>query len=454
MEPITERDETLALEILRDLVRIDSSNPPGNELAAAIYLQKRLEPYHLETHLFETAPQRGNLVARLAGSGEAKPLLLLGHLDVVPANGQDWLHPPFAAEVHDGMVWGRGTTDMKQMLAVSTVILLVLSRLGYKLKRDLVLVAAADEEQGSACGMDWLVHNAPELLVAEGALNEGGGSCFVIGGHPFYTCQVAEKGICRTQWIAYGKDGHGSQPSANISTLKLSRALVSLGDGHIRSGVVATMRDALSQIACQRSASAAEQVAQLLTQNRIEEALIAAGFDNPTMRATRPLFYDTAAATALRAGDPQAINVIPSHASAFVDGRILPGQTQEGFIQALRQRCGQELEIELYDNQFNSGQELSSSTLLLKTIAQVISSRCQGASVVPWMCTGATDARQLAALGIPVYGFVPAMPLPEGVQEVGPHAVNERLWLKNLSFALHILYEVVFRYCVELGAPA
>ncbi|MFP3896534.1 MAG: M20/M25/M40 family metallo-hydrolase [Anaerolineales bacterium] len=446
-------DSTLkerVVDVLRDLVRIDTSNPPGNETEAACYLADLLAPAGIETEVVESAPGRGNLIARLPGSGDDRPLMLMGHLDVVAAEASEWRHPPFAAEIHEGMMWGRGTTDMKNMIAAEAVTMLALAESGRSLKRDVLFVATADEEQGGHMGMGWLARERPTLFDVVCAINEGGGRSIEAGGRVFYTCQSAEKGLCRTVWTAEGESGHGSRPQSDIATSKLARALARLGDGYVRERVTDTMRRALQIIASSQSKRAANRVETLLNQGCVEDALKAADFDQDTVDTSRPLFYDTASVTGLRAGDPESINVIPANAAAYVDGRILPGQTREGFLELLRRCAGDEVEIEVFREQFSPGLESSSDSHLFRTISDVIAERCDGARVVPWQCAGSTDAKNLVDLGVPVYGFVPEKPLPEGVKTDGAHAVDERIWLEGLSFTLEVLYEVVWRFCSEM----
>ncbi|NLG51527.1 MAG: M20/M25/M40 family metallo-hydrolase [Chloroflexi bacterium] len=441
--------EDRLIDIVRDLVRIDTTNPPGNEVEAARYLADLLSPVGIETEIIEPHPGRGNLVARLRGTGEKKPLVLMGHLDVVAANPSDWSYPPFAAEIHDGFIWGRGSTDMKDMIGISAVIMLALARLGQPLKRDVVMMATADEEQGGDWGMGWLVQHRPELFDVACAINEGGGSSLQVGDNLFYTCQSAEKGVCRTVWTARGKGGHGSHPRRDIATLQLTRALNQIGDGYLEARVIDTMRVALTMIASARSADAMERTVALLDQGKIPEAMAAAGFDQDGIERYRPMFHDTVSVTGLRAGDPRYINVIPPVATAYLDGRILPGQTSRGFLQQLRDRVSNDkVEIEIYERQYAQGSESSTDAPIFQTISQVVAEQCN-AQVIPWQCQGATDAKHLLSLGIPVYGFVPSRPLPEGVEGAGPHANNERVWIENLPFALHILGEIAYRFCTD-----
>lgn len=440
-----------ALQVLRDLVRMDTTNPPGNEIACARYLKALLEPAGIETHIIEPAPGRGSLIARLRGSGEAAPLMIMGHLDVVTANPEEWRYPPFSAEIAEGFVWGRGTTDNKQMVAVGVTILLALAELEQPLKRDVILAATADEERGGRLGIGHVVREFPGLVRAACVLNEGGGAALRINDRLFFTCQTAEKGVCRTVWRVQGRSGHASQPRADLATFKLARAIARLGDGHLNGRAIETMRTALGMIASTLSAKAEKRVQRLLAQGQIEQALAEVGFEGESLARARPLFYDTASVTGLRAGDPESINVIPLTATAYVDGRILPGQTQEGFIESLRRCAGEEVEISLYREEYSPGLESPTEAPIVEVIRRVIAERCPGAMVIPWQCAGSTDAKHLVPRGIPVYGFIPALPLPEGVEGAGAHAHNERLWLDNLPFMFDILYDVTYRFCSEIS---
>ncbi|HUV93527.1 MAG TPA: M20/M25/M40 family metallo-hydrolase [Anaerolineae bacterium] len=449
MELPDSRFRNQVVDVLRDLVRIDTTNPPGNETACGRYLARLLADAGIATRIVESKPGRGNLIARIPGSGEGKPLMFMGHLDVVSADPSEWQYPPFAAEVHDGFVWGRGTTDMKNMIAACAVTMLALASLGQPLKRDLLFVATADEEHGGRHGMGWLTREMPELFQVACAINEGGGKAIKVGDRLYYTCQSAEKGICRTVWRAQAKGGHGAYPRQDTSTMKLSQALCELGDGHLRPHATDTMRTALRAIAGSHSEEAARRVDGLLESGQVEEAMVEAGFGADDVVRHRALFYDTASITSLRAGDPASINVIPAVATAYVDCRILPGQTREGFLRLLRERAGGQVEIGLYAEQYSPGLESSTEAPIFRVISQVIADHVEGAVVVPWQCAGSTDAKHLIRLGVPVYGFVPTNPLPDGMEGAGAHANNERVWIENLHFSLQVLYEIAHRFCTQ-----
>ena len=288
--------------------------------------------------------------------------------------------------------------------------------------------------------MGWLARERRDLFDVACALNEGGGDTVRVGGRVYYTCQTAEKGVCRTVWTAHGPGGHGARPRGDIATQVLARALAGLGDGHLNRRVAPTMA---ADVAPAERAAAEEYLAN----EQAEEALRAVGFDRTAVERTRSLFYDTVSVTGLRAGDPESINVITATATAYTDGRILPGQTDRGLLQALRERADGQLDVEVYRQQYSPGLEAPADAPMFRLISQVVGERCDGARVVPWMCAGSTDAKHLAPLGVPVYGFVPSPALPEGLAGAGAHAVDERLWIESLPFTVSTLHEIVYRFC-------
>ncbi|MDE3090281.1 MAG: M20/M25/M40 family metallo-hydrolase, partial [Chloroflexota bacterium] len=219
------RDE--ATRYLQDLIRIDTTNPPGNETKAAEYLAAVFKREGIEPTILESAPGRGNLVARLKGDGRAAPLLLMVHIDVVPAEADQWTHPPFGGDIADGYLWGRGTLDTKELAAMELMAMLLLKRDTARkpLARDIIFMANADEEAGGRLGAGWMVKEHPDLIRAEYAINAGGGFGLDILGQRFFTCQVAEKGTARFAMRTRGRPGHGSQPHRDNSVLKLADAI-------------------------------------------------------------------------------------------------------------------------------------------------------------------------------------------------------------------------------------
>jgi len=211
--------------------------------------------------------------------------------------------------------------------------------------------------------------------------------------------------------------------------------------------VIETMRRALEDIAATTSDDCAVRVQWLLDQGAIEQALQEAGFSQEEAARTRTLFYDTTSPTVLRAGDAEHLNVIPAISEALLDGRILPGQTARGYMAQLQALAGDEVAVTLHDHDYTPGLESSPSSPIMDVIAAVIAEQSPGATVIPWQCAGSTDAKHLIPRGVPVYGFVPALP-PRGDQmDGGAHAVNERISLESLYFGYRVLYDIVTRYC-------
>src|SRR5712692_3504281 len=213
---------------LQDLLRLDTRNPPGNEVRAAGYLHALLKSEGISGEIVGPSRDRGTFIARLTGDGSAPPLLLMSHIDVVAVEPEKWTHGPFSGDIADGFLYGRGALDMKQMVAMEAMTMLLLKRTGVPLKRDVIYMAAADEECGGHAGAGWVVAHCPDLIQAEYALNEGGGSGFEIKGRRYYPVQTAEKGTVRFRLRTYGRPGHGSAPLEENAILLLAALLAKL----------------------------------------------------------------------------------------------------------------------------------------------------------------------------------------------------------------------------------
>ncbi|MEM2320176.1 MAG: M20/M25/M40 family metallo-hydrolase, partial [Candidatus Bathyarchaeia archaeon] len=211
---LIEEVEEEVTELLSDLIRINTTNPPGNETLAAKYLAETLEKEGFKCEVLESLPGRGNIITRLKGTVGKPSLLLLSHLDVVAANPKEWSVEPFSGLVKDGFVWGRGAMDTKSLTAIEVMVMKLLKRDNVKLKGDLIFAATADEERGGEAGAGWLVANYPEKVVAEYVINEGGGQAIPMGGKNIFTIQTAEKGVVWFKVKAKGTPGHGSVPGA------------------------------------------------------------------------------------------------------------------------------------------------------------------------------------------------------------------------------------------------
>lgn len=439
------RDEVYkeALAHFQALLRMDTSNPPGNEIQVARYVEGVLRKEGIESSVIESAPGRGNIVARLKGSGSAGSLILTSHFDVVPAEAGKWSHPPFSGEIADGFVWGRGAVDMKNMTAYTLMTMLLLKRSGAKLKRDVVFVGVADEEAGCEYGMQFLVEKHPELLEAEYALNEVGGFTLHVGGSRLYPVQVAEKGFVWLKLTAKGDPGHGSIPHDNNAVVKLSEALKRIGERPFPLHVTPEARQFISAIASHLPFP--RSLVLGLTMNPMFSDFVLRKVipDKDQANVFHACLHNTVSPTQLSAG--QKVNVIPSEAQALLDCRIVPGQTVESFLTELRAVIGNDMEIEIIKSALPAITPLD--TPLYSMIKEVVEEQDPGSKVVPYLVVGFTDAKQLERLGIKTYGFSPVKFPPDLLFSKLFHGHNERIPLDGFQWGLKTFYAVVERFC-------
>ncbi len=430
---------------LAALVRIDTTNPPGREKPAAEYLAQVLQQEGLEPLVLEAAPNRANLVVRLRGSGEKPPLMLLSHLDVVPAEPEMWRYPPFSAITSEGYMWGRGTVDTKNLTAMELVTLLTLHRNRVPLRRDVIMVASADEETHGGTGLAWLVVNHPELVSAEYCINEGGGVSLELRGQNYFTCQTAEKGICWLRLRARGQPGHGALPHDDNAVVTLAEALVKLGHTPLPVHLTATTERFIDGLARGQGRETSTLVRGLLDPAASSFLLRQLPISTSWARTIHGMLHNTATPTMLQAG--QKVNVIPSFAEAQVDGRLLPGQDPEQLLREITEVMGPQIDVQV--DEYAPPLEAGPDTPLYNTIEQVLHEVEASSILLPMMVCGATDAKHLEPLKVITYGFCP-------MRDEGPispmllaHSHNERISLENLRFGLGVFYEVVRRFCTE-----
>ncbi|KYH31617.1 M20/M25/M40 family metallo-hydrolase [Neomoorella mulderi] len=435
-----------ATSILQGLVRIDTTNPPGNETAAAFYLAEILRREGLSPEVIEPQPGRGSLICRLSGSGErGDPLLLLSHLDVVGVERDKWERDPFSGELAGGYIWGRGTLDCKGLTVMEVMVLLLLWRQGRKLGRDLILAATADEETGGKWGAGWLVANRPDLIDAPYVINEGGGYGFVLGSHRYYACQVGEKGRCRFRVTTKGKGGHASRPTSDNPIFLMGRVLQSLNEMKMSARMTQTIREFFRITAAGQPpevVTVLDKLARGCRLNAEETSLLPEGLAADIYATT----HDTLSPTILKAGEK--INVIPSEATLMVDARLVPGSEPAAFLDRVREQLSPlgGVEVEVIDS--GSGLEADPDSELYRCMAEVIAEEEQGAALVPFLSTGGTDAKHLCKRnGVRVYGFMPTRPDPDAPVRELLHSHNERISVENLLFGTRLLYNVVRRFC-------
>ncbi len=421
-----------AVEILASLLRIDTTNPPGGEEAAAAFLSDILEREGIKTERFDSAPGRTSLVARLSGEGGAgKPLVLLSHTDVVPAEKDRWREPPFSGVVKDGVLWGRGALDMKGMAVLELMTVLLLKRHNVPLRRDVVLLAVADEEEAGHFGMHWIEKNRPELLDAAYVLNEGAyGLCeFMSQPTKLFGIAPAEKGPVWLRLRTQGTPGHGSAPSPQTATSRMARALDRADGWQTEFRVLPEVRMFLERAAA----------AGLIPVIQDDELLRGMAEMNPFLRA---MTRDTISITSMKAG--YKVNVIPSEAEATLDCRLLPGRTSEAFLADLQKQIA-DPEVTLETIYAADAVPTPLESELYDVIQAVLKDGGAGEGILPQVCPGFTDCRQYRERGVQSYGFVPFLLTMDEL--TGIHGHNERVSTDNVGLGCEVLFEVVRRIC-------
>ncbi len=408
--------ERRTLDWFRDLVRLDTSNPPGNERLVADYLAARLEAAGIDAACVEAAPGRTNLIARLRGHRpELPPLMLASHTDVVPAEPQRWTRAPFGAEIADGCVWGRGAIDMKAKCAMDLALLIALRRAGLVGDRDVIVAATADEESGSQFGAQFLVERHPELVRAGFVLNEVGGFTMYLGGRRFYPIQIAEKGFVTVRMTVAAAPGHGSIPRPTTAITRMAELITRIAHAQMRVQVTPPLRRTFAALGLTRDTATA---------------------------LFRPMLSNTVTPTIVSAGYKD--NVIPGEASVILDGRTLPGEDVASFLAELRSIVGQEPTLEVLKSAPAS--ESSIDTPLYRLIAARIEAADPGAAAVPWMLPGATDSKFYTRLGAACYGFSPVKLGPMTPFGSLYHGNDERLPIDGFYWGLKLYTEVVLSF--------
>lgn len=433
--------------LLSDLIRINTTNPPGNETEAALYLAEVLEKDGFSCEVLESAPKRGNLVTRLRGTGEKPSLLLLSHLDVVAANPKEWSVNPFSGVVKEGFVWGRGAIDMKSMTAIEVMVMKLLKRNNVKLKGDVILAATADEERGGEAGAGWLVSNYPEKVMASYVINEGGGQAIPIKGKNVFTVQTAEKGILWLKVKAKGSPGHGSIPgAADNAIMRMCRVIERLGSHRANVTLVPTVLQFLKVLAEEINSIKGEITSLLQNPDMADDILDAlAQRDKAMAEEIRAMMRMTIAPTIVHGGVKE--NIIPSECEAVFDCRILPGQSTSGALKDIKNLLGDIEKLEFEVIQSNEPSESPTDTPLYHLMVEVLREFEPECSVTPIMLTGGTDSRFFRRLGAVCYGFHPLLSdLPYGEILKMIHGVDERISVENLVFGTSVLYNVVERF--------
>jgi len=450
---------------LRDLIRIPSVNPPdpaGPELEVARYLAGALEDAGVPATVYEPAPGRGSVVARLRGDGTGgDPLLLLSHVDVVPAGGDAWTHDPFGADVADGYVYGRGAVDMKNLVAMELEVMRLLAAEARAagrdpasdpvpgLRRDVLFASTADEEAGGFDGAAWLAMEHPEHLRAAAAINEAGGVAVDVGATRLYPIMVAEKGTTVYQLTVRGMWGHGSMPRADNALVMAAEAVGRLS-APFPVQLTPTTRRFLAEVQAAVPTEAARLLGTLAQGDPGASALALGAICSPVYaRALDATLRDTVSATVLNAGIK--FNVIPGEAVLQVDVRRLPGSDEPAMEASLRERLGPELaaatDLELVIASEAVVADPDAPGGLYPILAAAIRDHDPAGVPVPAMSPFSTDAKHLTDLGVPVFGFSPLRQPPGETYLDRYHGIDERVSLDGMRWGLPVLYDAVRRFC-------
>jgi acetylornithine deacetylase/succinyl-diaminopimelate desuccinylase-like protein len=423
-----------ATELLQELIRVETVNPPGNETRAAELLREYLGDHGVESELYAKVPERANLVARIPGTGTGPRLVLLSHTDTVLADPAEWELDPWSGELREGQIWGRGALDMKGQVAASAVAIASLAREGFEPGGDLIFAACADEEVGAGFGLQWLCQSHPEAVRSEYCVNEGAGDRLVLGGRVFYVCSTAEKMSSPFRIRVHGRSGHASRPAIADNALVKAAPLIELlgrfqDTPELGPEVEAFLRAVTGSVpAPDRAVEAAREV-HLLAGDLVE-----------------PLLGTTVSPTQIVAS--RGRNVIPALCEVTVDCRILPERTQAEVEAQLRELLGDaDLDFEWLEG--HGGTRSPLDTPLWDAIETFVADTEPGAQVVPLLLSGFTDSHWLRdAFGTVAYGFFPMRTMEPEVAARLIHSADERIEVEDLELGVRFLRHAA----VEVGS--
>ncbi len=425
---------------LADLLRMDTINPPGNELAAAKYLANILEKEGIPAEVLESAPGRGIVVARLRSSPVPNPsqaLLLLGHVDVVGVQKEKWSVDPFGGVIKNGYLYGRGAIDDKGMVIANLAVFVALKRAGVRLNRDLIFLAEGDEEQGGDFGIDFAINKYWDKIAAGFALNEGGRVMAKDGKVLYVGVQASEKIPINVTVIATGPSGHASMPRKDNPVLHLAAAVAKIGEYQAPARPTTIVRRYFEQLSKIEDSEASKWMRALETPDRAEHALRVLSDTSPMWNS---MLRNSIAPTILRAGIRS--NVVPSEAIATLNVRLLPGDLITTLLADLTKLVNDpQVRLEPEQASRQPAPPSSLETELYRTIERKAPEGFAGAIVVPFMSTGATDSAQLRLHKVQAYGLLPFPLTDEDDRRM--HADDERIPLAAFHRGIEFLYAVV-----------
>lgn len=438
-KPVSEEAFQESVSTLSNYIKIDTTNPPGNETKGAVYLKEILDKNGIPAQVYETAPGRSCVYARLKGTGKKKALVLLSHIDVVPAQASDWKYPPFDGVIKDGELWGRGAIDMKGMGIMELTALLALKNSGVKLDRDIIFLATPDEEIGGTHGAQWFTKNKKELLQdAEFLINEG----FIIdaynGGKPkYWGVDVAEKPLLWLGLTTRGLAGHASMPSPDSANNRMIAALQRLADNPPPMTVLPEVKEFFTKIAHTEPKEIGALYSDILasTQDEAKRKILKEDKLKSSMLA------NTVSLTVLKAG--YKTNVIPAECYAELDCRLLPGETPEHFIPEIKKALKDDsVEVKILD--WEKGDPSPFSSDFVKAVEKANKFEGYGADVpvvpvvVPWF----TDSHWFREIGIKAYGFTPVE--IDAAHLATMHGKDERIPLEAYRRGIERMFRIIY----------
>jgi acetylornithine deacetylase/succinyl-diaminopimelate desuccinylase-like protein len=444
LRPDWESVKAETISRLQAIIRFDTTNPPGNELPLALYLDSVLREERIETTLFKPAENRAVLVGRLRGNGTKRPVILLAHMDVVGVERARWSVDPFAAEIKEGYLYGRGTIDDKGMLAANlmTVLLLKrgLSQSGATLSRDVVFLATSDEEAGGQWGMGWLVEHHPDLLDAEFALNEGGRTRIIDGGQRYLAVQSAEKVSHVVTVTAHGSAGHAAIPLPDNAIFRLARALETLSRYAEPVMLTEITRKFFARLA-EVWPTEVEKKAMIDVVSTDPKRAEAGAKVLSVIPVFNAVLRNGISPTVLEGG--KQFNVIPASAEAVLNVRTLPGHSVDKVVNRMRAivtEPGVTIEVTHRGEEGPASDPESEMFTAIATAAHELDSKI---AVVPYLSTGVTDSARLRRLGVKAYGVLPFPMLQSDEERM--HGNDERVPLESLHFGTQLIYGAIER---------
>jgi len=422
-----------AVELLRNFIRIDTTNPPGNEEKAILFLEEVLQREGLSTEVYSPVPKRANIISRIRGKKKDKPLILLGHVDVVSVKPEEWDVDPFSGEIKDGFVYGRGAIDMKAQVICQLLAFITLHQEGITPERDVIFLATCDEEVGGKYGVEYMLDQVKELRDASFVLSEGG--CIMAeDGFAHAQVSVTEKKLSQFVLKAVGPGGHGSVPhreNANRKIVNAAQAILSYDWPLKPTSVVNAYLNGMLK----------GKKGEGFTYSTLKETLRSKKFrdfveENPIYNA---LLRNTVTLTILRGGEK--VNVIPTESEAHFDARLLPTEDREAFFRRIKKLAGNEVKIERIGSGTGEPGPSGYDTAYFRAIRKVMAHLKGNLPVLPYITTGATDLRYFRNLGVVSYGFFPITLTEEEVLRM--HGKNERISLENVAQGLEGTYEIL-----------